>query len=570
MIKKPVYAYLGLFFLILGLSVSKVRGDSAEPPLVIEHSHWAFNDASRIPVQSGGRIKPLDSFAREMVLFETGTKKFQKWKSLDLLFSWISAPQFWENQAFIRVDREDVRKELGLNEKQSYFTPHELFHNMRLAQFSSKPGNDPAGGADGKVPPPSGVVLKENPKDKEIKLVLQRIGLFHGIISGQAWSVVPQGPSESWSTLVDSDVKGAQVRSFFVDLLKAYQMSDEGLFNQFSVAVRKNIEGEIQHFPDTYRIPLEAEVAYNQFRPFFLAWVFYLMAGLAWIACFWAPVTLAPSVKKIAFGLTGIGISSHIFGTLLRCLVAGRPPVTNMYESVIWVSLGIFIFAAVLYAVHRQAIILAVATFLSAFGLIAADAAPAVLDPSINPLVPVLRSNYWLTVHVLTITLGYAAFALTLGLANVTLFYFVRQAKLKKIQAINQLTYRAMQFGVVLIAAGTILGGIWADYSWGRFWGWDPKEVWALITLLCYLVILHGRYANWVGQFGFAAWSAVSFMSVVMAWYGVNFVLGSGLHSYGFASGGTPWVLGFVGIQLAYVLAVTACRSLQTKSHKIA
>jgi ABC-type transport system involved in cytochrome c biogenesis permease subunit len=200
---------------------------------------------------------------------------------------------------------------------------------------------------------------------------------------------------------------------------------------------------------------------------------------------------------------------------------------------------------------------------LALLGLIAGDAAPAIMDPALNPLMPVLRSNYWLTIHVLTITLGYAAFALTLGLANTSLFYFFKSKKEnkagthKKILEVNQLTYRAMQFGVVLIAAGTILGGIWADYSWGRFWGWDPKEVWALITLLCYLVILHGRYTNWVGQFGFAALSAVSFMSVVMAWYGVNFILGVGLHSYGFSSGGTLWVVGFVGLQLAYLLAAT-------------
>ena len=535
------------------------KSASTEPPLIVDHAHWNFTDAKRIPIQSGGRIKPLDSFAREMVLFETGAKKFQNWNSLDLLFSWISTPQLWENQAFIRVDREDVRKELGLNEKQSYFTPHELFHNVHLAEFSSKPSRKEAS------PPPSGVTVKENPKDKEIQLVLQRIGVFHGIISGQAWSVVPQRSGDSWATLVDSDSEGSQIRSYFVDLLKAYQMSDEGLFNQFSSALKKNIESEIKQFHETVKTPLESEVLYNQYRPFFWSWVFYLLAGFSWIACFWAPAYLTKPVSRIAFGLTGGGVLSHIFGTTLRCLVAGRPPVTNMYESVIWVSLGIFIFASILYAIHRQAIILAVATFLSAFGLIAADAAPAVLDPSIHPLVPVLRSNYWLTVHVLTITLGYAAFALTLGLANVTLFYFLRKDKLKKIQSINQLTYRAMQFGVVLIAAGTILGGIWADYSWGRFWGWDPKEVWALITLLCYLVILHGRYANWVGQFGFAAWSAVSFLSVVMAWYGVNFVLGSGLHSYGFASGGTPWVLGFVGIQLAYVLAVAGVRALQMR-----
>jgi cytochrome c biogenesis factor len=110
-----------------------------------------------------------------------------------------------------------------------------------------------------------------------------------------------------------------------------------------------------------------------------------------------------------------------------------------------------------------------------------------------------------------------------------------------------------MQFGVVLLAAGTILGGVWADYSWGRFWGWDPKEVWALIALLCYVTILHGRFAGWVTQFGFAAWSVIAFLSVIMAWYGVNFVLGVGLHSYGFSSGGFAPMATFVGLQLAWV-----------------
>jgi cytochrome c-type biogenesis protein CcsB len=238
-----------------------------------------------------------------------------------------------------------------------------------------------------------------------------------------------------------------------------------------------------------------------------------------------------------------------------------------MYESIIWVSLGQLIFAGILYAIHRQAIVLLVSSVLATIGLIAADSAPAVMDPGLHPLVPVLRSNYWLTIHVLTITLGYAAFALTLGLANVSLYYFLRSARAEgkadaqafkvKVASMNQLTYRAMQFGVVLLAAGPILGGVWADYSWGRFWGWDPKEVWALIALLCYLTILHGRYSSWVGQFGFAAWSVIAFLSVLMAWYGVNFVLGVGLHSYGFASGGGfASIMAFVAVQMAYVGAV--------------
>ena len=107
------------------------------------------------------------------------------------------------------------------------------------------------------------------------------------------------------------------------------------------------------------------------------------------------------------------------------------------------------------------------------------------------------------------------------------------------VKPLSNFIYRAMQVGVLLVAAGTILGGVWADYSWGRFWGWDPKEVWALITLLVYLVPLHGRFAGWVSTFGLVAASVVCFLSVIMAWYGVNFVLGVGLHSYGFVEGGS-------------------------------
>ena len=115
----------------------------------------------------------------------------------------------------------------------------------------------------------------------------------------------------------------------------------------------------------------------------------------------------------------------------------------------------------------------------------------------------------------------------------------------------SRFTYKAIQVGVLLLAAGTILGGVWADYSWGRFWGWDPKEVWALVALLGYLSVLHARFAGWVGQRGLAALAVSCFALVVMAWYGVNFVLGAGLHSYGFG-GGVGYVLAVVAVQLGY------------------
>jgi ABC-type transport system involved in cytochrome c biogenesis permease subunit len=114
------------------------------------------------------------------------------------------------------------------------------------------------------------------------------------------------------------------------------------------------------------------------------------------------------------------------------------------------------------------------------------------------------------------------------------------------VKPLSNFIYRSMQVGVLLIAAGTILGGVWADYSWGRFWGWDPKEVWALITLLVYLIPLHGRFAGWVSTFGLVAASVVCYLSVIMAWYGVNFVLGVGLHSYGFVEGGSQGIMSVI------------------------
>ncbi|MEK7358525.1 MAG: cytochrome c biogenesis protein CcsA, partial [Bdellovibrionota bacterium] len=120
-------------------------------------------------------------------------------------------------------------------------------------------------------------------------------------------------------------------------------------------------------------------------------------------------------------------------------------------------------------------------------------------------------------------------------------------------RAIAVSIYRAVQVGIVLLAAGTILGGVWADYSWGRFWGWDPKETWAFISLMGYLALLHGRLSGLVQTFGMMAGAIVSFNLVIMAWYGVNYVLGAGLHSYGFGAGGVEYVGAFVALDLIYV-----------------
>ena len=193
--------------------------------------------------------------------------------------------------------------------------------------------------------------------------------------------------------------------------------------------------------------------------------------------------------------------------------------------------------------------------------------APTILDPTLQPLEPVLRSNFWLTIHVLTITISYSAFFVAFVLGDLGLYYVLKgetQWK-ERLKSIVSAIYRAFQIGIVLLAAGIILGGIWADYSWGRFWGWDPKETWALIALLGYIAVLHGRINGMIRDFGMIVCAVVTFSLVIMAWYGVNYVLGAGLHSYGFGAGGVEYVSAFIFIHLVYVAVTSIIRKGRQK-----
>jgi ABC-type transport system involved in cytochrome c biogenesis permease subunit len=182
--------------------------------------------------------------------------------------------------------------------------------------------------------------------------------------------------------------------------------------------------------------------------------------------------------------------------------------------------------------------------------------ANGMLTATISPLVPVLRDNFWLSTHVTTIILSYGALALSWILANTVLI----KARFGKISKEDEkrnvdVIYTSLKWGTVLLGAGVILGGVWADYSWGRFWGWDPKETWSLIVLCIYMAILHGRHTSWIKNDKFMFYTAAAFMSVMMAWFGVNYILASGLHSYGFSEGGAVFLGSFFLIQILILVA---------------
>ncbi len=317
-------------------------------------------------------------------------------------------------------------------------------------------------------------------------------------------------------------------------------------FFQAAEEARRGNDAEL----DSARIALE--VRFNEVHPFRWAWVLMLTSA-ALLAVSLAVRSRVPHVVGLVL-YTG-SLAFQAFGFYARVSISGRAPVSNMYESIIFVGAMAGVFALLLEAIERRRVVALAGALVSTLSLVLADQLPMVFDPKISPLVPVLRSNYWLVVHVLTIVSSYAAGAVAWALGNLTmgLVVFGRPGR-ETIRLLSRLTYRAIQLAVLLLAAGTFLGGWWAAESWGRFWGWDPKEVWALIALVAYVIPLHARYLGWVKDFGLAVSSVVCFAAIVMSWYGVNYVLGAGLHSYGFGGGGPWWVLLGGLINLEYVL----------------
>jgi cytochrome c-type biogenesis protein CcsB len=336
----------------------------------------------------------------------------------------------------------------------------------------------------------------------------------------------------------------------------------EGDNTTFDAAAQRLVDDLRALNPDVY--PTESVVNrenfYNRLKPFDAAmWLLVpasilLMVGARHGARHW--------LLRGGVALSAASLGFMLYGLFLRVLIAERAPVTNMYESVVWVAMGTVLFGLIFYAVYRNRLMLLSALPVSFLCLLLVRSLPVAMPARLDPLVPVLRDNFWLTVHVLTITLSYAAFALALGFAHVILWRYIRKPEAAEaIRPLHEWLYRMMFVGLILLATGTILGGVWANYSWGRFWGWDPKETWALIALLMYVVAIHGKMAGWWGDFGIAVAAVVNFAGIIMAWYGVNYVLGAGLHSYGFGVGGEEYVLAFLALEAAYVaLAVVRHR----------
>ena len=528
-----------------------------------------------LAIQEGGRRKPYFVFAEESLRSLSGNSLFGKitlqldgknFTAPEVITSmWLEPTIDWASKPMILVSHQPLKQALGLNPKRKLFSYDELSSNEKLQKLISEASAERRRDSRKRLQGLS----------KEASDVGMRLALFEELANGSIFRIVPSSESAgaTWASLaqwkgIDDSEEALAAGDDFAAMQVAWVSGDKKAFSQAVSRLRSVLECLMQ--PDA--VPpwkLKLEVLYQKAHPFGWAWMLYGMSGILLLLFSGIQKSEAGSLWKqfgyrAAWFFAGSGFFLQAVGLLARVMIAGRPPVTNMYESVIWVSFGVILFALIFEAIYHAGTFLLGAVPVAVASLILADTQPMILDPSLRPLMPVLRDNFWLSTHVLSITLSYAAFALSLGVAHVILIRIIFQ---KKVTAtLYNYLYRSLQVGVLLLATGTILGGVWANYSWGRFWDWDPKETWALIALLGYLFLLHGRIAGRWGGFGLAIGAVLAFLSVVMAWYGVNFVLGVGLHSYGFGTGGFPIVLGFIGLE-AVVVTAAVLRHRKTRKN---
>jgi len=545
-----------------------------------------FTAVEMIAIQEGGRKKPLHTYAQEHIEQLVGRSVFASQPSLklddvggrvpmmDLFLSMWLQTRDWKDVPCILINYRPLREKLGFDTEKKHFSVANLLDSKEwqtLLNTTSKKRHD---GKDKEL----------TDMEKEVEIVHKRTELLGQMVQGwQTLNIIPH-PKEStgtWMSLMGlrdsfapdsaslfySRERADETFEKFTAFARAYYKRDKEAFTKASQEFHLALATMSPEIYPTFD-QLHREVTYNKARPFGKAWWFYLSA---FILGLFALKLRGTPVYAAVMAVFLVGLALQVYGFVLRCQIAGRPPVSNMYESVIWVGFGAVLFGLIFELIYKSRYYVLSGAGGGFLCLVMMDQLPVVMgnasmpgfEASIKPLVPVLRDNFWLTVHVLTITLSYAAFMLGWVLGHVTLFsHLFRPSQKAEHHELHQFIYRVMQVGVLLLTIGTILGGVWAYYSWGRFWGWDPKETWAFIALLCYLFVLHGRFTGWWGNFGMSVGSVVCFQAVVMAWYGVNFVLGSlgngGLHSYGTGAGGEAYVAGALIVDLIFTVAAIA------------
>jgi ABC-type transport system involved in cytochrome c biogenesis permease subunit len=334
---------------------------------------------------------------------------------------------------------------------------------------------------------------------------------------------------------------------FYAEMVTAYRSDQPADFNQAVAGYRFWLVGRFT--PQLHKA--DQEFFFSTLEPFYKAMVIYV---LALVLALFSWFNLSDWLRRSAFYLVMLAWVIHTFGLVFRMYLEGRPPVTNLYSSAIFIGWGAVILGMVLEKIYRDGIGCVVAGSAGFVTLIIAHNL-ALSGDTMEVMRAVLDHNFWLTTHVVAVTLGYAS---TFVAGFLAIIYILRGVFTTTLSAETAKSLARMVYGIVCFATlfsfvGTVLGGIWADQSWGRFWGWDPKENGALLIVLWNATILHARWGGLVRERGLMNLAVIGNIVTSFSWFGVN-MLGIGLHSYGFMDAAFKWLMLFIASQLAIIL----------------
>lgn len=476
-----------------------------------------------------GRMAPLHSLASDLLRKVYKGTTYEGLNPSQVLLGMMANPFTWQNKPIIEVKNKVVQGMLGIDGK--YATYNEFFNEQGYKL------NDVISAAYEKKP------AQRSQLDKDLMKVDERINISFMIYRGDLLKIfpVPNDPDNRWFSPSTDDISpisgedSAFVRMAFhhyVDLVVEGNDSAAYILNGIK-KFQKKYGAEV--LPSSTKTNLE--ISFNNLNIFERLFPFYLYTGLFLLIITFIKIFKPKAKLKYMViggqGLVILGFIVHTLGLALRWYVSGHEPWSNGYESMIYIAWATLL-AGLLFS-RKSEMTLAVTAMMG--GIILFVAHLSWMDPEITNLVPVLKS-YWLTVHVATIVASYGFLGLGALLAFVNLISFImkRESNVLRLDlSVRELTYvieMTLTFGLILLTIGNFLGGIWANESWGRYWGWDPKETWALASIIFYSFVLHMRFIPGLQSlYAFNLASLLAYASILMTYFGVNFYL-SGLHSY--------------------------------------
>jgi len=575
---------------------------------------FAYGEFGQLPVTFNGRVKPMDSVARNSLLEirEKQTLNVEPWKAWNekpkilSATEWIAGvmmnPAVADNWPAFRVDNPDLVSLLKLPDKgeksdgkhyswnqiQPAFdtlgkenervqkieaanrTAYEnaiakleqrvtLYAQLRNTIQPADAQDWPAELAAFERVLPAGVAAVQAQQagkqfdQTNFNIFVGNVSRFQFMASLEPPLILPpSGARPEWRRMGDALLEaphGAGIDAFeraYANLAGALAANEPEQFNAALADLRSRLEQSQPKAVGKSR----AEVYFNRMEPFYNAMVIYVLAGLLAVFSWF---NLSETLRRSAVWLTCLALAIHTSGLLYRMILEGRPPVTNLYSSAIFIGWGSVVLGLILEKFHKNGIGLVVASVIGFLTLIIAHHL-ALEGDTMEMMRAVLDTNFWLATHVVAVTVGYAS---TYVAGFLALIYVLRGVFTRTLDAATGKSLARMIYGIVCFATlfsfiGTVLGGIWADQSWGRFWGWDPKENGALIIVLWNALILHLRWGGLIRERGLVNCAIFGNIVTAWSWFGVN-MLGIGLHSYGFTEAAFKWLVLFVVSQLAFI-----------------